>query len=101
VELLVKETCNAVLTASRRGTITKSTFDRVIDATIRLASINVKMFPQTGLMQSAVQVAYESRLTVYDSLYLSLAQALKVPLLSLDTQQAEVARKMGLKVVKA
>ncbi len=52
-------------------------------------------------MQSAVRIASESRLAVYDSLYLSLAQALKAPLLSLDTEQAEVARKMGLKVVKA
>ncbi len=101
MELLVKETCNAALIAARRGTIRKTTFDRVIEATIRLSSTNVKMFPQTGLMQSAVRIASESRLTVYDSLYLSLSQALKAPLLSLDTEQAEVARKMGIKVVKA
>ena len=51
-------------------------------------------------MRSAVQIASESRLTVYDSLYLSLAQALKTPLLSLDIVQADVAKQMGLKVVK-
>ena len=67
---------------------------------MRLSSANVKMFPQTGLMRSAVKTAVESRLTVYDSLYIALAQRLKSPLLSLDLEQADVARKAGLVVVR-
>jgi len=97
---LIKETCNAAVTAKRRGTIKKSAFDRVIEAALRLSSANVKMFPQTGLMRSAVKTAVESRLTVYDSLYIALAQRLKSPLLSLDLEQADVARKAGLVVVR-
>jgi predicted nucleic acid-binding protein len=59
------------------------------------------MFPQLGLILSAVQIASANRLTIYDSLFLSLAQTLKAPLLSVDSQQVEVAKKMGLRVVKA
>jgi predicted nucleic acid-binding protein len=59
------------------------------------------MFSQTGLIHSAVQIASDSRLTVYDSLYLSLAQELKATLLSLDTEQSEVAKRLGLTVVRA
>ena len=101
IELLVKETCNAALTAMRRGTIKKVTFEKVIEATRRLSSTNVKMFPQADLIGTAVKIAFDNRLTVYDSLYLALAQRLKAPLLSLDAVQGEVGRKMGIRVVKA
>jgi predicted nucleic acid-binding protein len=66
---------------------------------MRLSSTNVKMFPQERLIENSVRLAYENKLTVYDSLYVSLAEVLKAPLLSLDSKQAEVARKMRLKVV--
>jgi predicted nucleic acid-binding protein len=51
-------------------------------------------------MQSAIRIALENGLTVYDSLYLSLAEAMKSPLLSLDSRQGDVATKMGINVVK-
>ena len=100
MELLVKETCNAAVTAERRGTIRKGACDRVIEAAMRLSSRNVKMFPQGGLIENSVRLAYENKLTVYDSLYLSLAEALKAPLISLDLRQAEVARRMKLVVLR-
>lgn len=101
VDLVVKETCNAALTALRRGAIKKYAFERVIQGAIRLSTTNVKMFPQADLIQGAINIAYDHRLTVYDSMYLSLAQKLKAPLLSLDAGQSEVARKMKLRVAKA
>lgn len=51
-------------------------------------------------MNDAIKIAFGAKLTVYDSLYISLAQALKSPLLSLDSKQGEVAEKMGITVVK-
>lgn len=50
-------------------------------------------------MGNSVRLAYENDLTVYASLYVSLARVLKAPLLSLDSKQAEVARRMRLKVI--
>lgn len=100
MELLVKETCNAAVTAARRGTIRNAAFDRVVEAALRLSSKNVKMFPQGGLIENSVRLAYENKLTVYDSLYLSLAEVLKAPLISLDLRQAEVARRMKLVVLR-
>ena len=97
LELLVKETCNAALTAVRRGTIEKSSLGRVVEAAVRLSSTNVKMFPQGELIESAVRIASENGLTIYDSLYISLAQRLKAPLVSLDSRQGEVAKKMGIR----
>ena len=100
VDLLVKETCNAAVVAARRRTINRNAFNRVIEAALRLSSTNVKMFPQAGLMRSAIDTAYESHLTVYDSLYVALAQTLESPLLSLDSEQTEVARRAGIRVIR-
>jgi len=100
VELLVKETCNAAVTGVRRGEIKKSDIDRVIEVALRLSSKNVKMFPQAELMESAIRIALGNSLTIYDSLYISLAQTLRAPLLSLDLRQEEVAARVGIESAK-
>jgi predicted nucleic acid-binding protein len=58
------------------------------------------MFPQAELIKSAVKMAYASRLTIYDALYLTLAKTLGAPLLSLDSRLAEAAEKVGVRVLR-
>ena len=99
MELLVKEACNAAVVPLRRGTIGKRAFDKAIEAALRLAAANVKMYPQGELMREAVAVASQTGLAVYDALYLALARELGLPLLSLDVGQADAARRLGLRAI--
>ena len=99
MELLVNEACNAAVVAVRRGTIRKRAFDKAVEAALRLAAANVRMYPQKELMLDAVAVASQSGITVYDALYLVLARELRLPLLSLDVGQADAARRLGLRAI--
>jgi len=100
VELLVVETCSAALAAERRRAIDETGLKIVVDAALRLSDKNVVMFPQGELVPGAVEIALSNGLSVYDALYLALAKTLKAPLLSLDFEQLQTARRIGIRVLR-
>lgn len=99
IDLVVKESCNAVLLAHRRGLINAEQSRRVLKVLLMLADTNVKMYPQRDLIEDAFRIASENNVTIYDTLYLALAKKLGATLLSKDAKQIEVAKRVGVKTV--
>ncbi|MEM1546669.1 MAG: type II toxin-antitoxin system VapC family toxin, partial [Candidatus Methanomethylicia archaeon] len=60
---------------------------------------NMILEDERNYMDSAFKIAVESKLTVYDSLYIALAQSIHKPLLSLDEKQRAVAQKYDVEVL--
>jgi len=99
IDLVVKESCNVVLLAHRRGLINVEQSRKALKVVLMLADTNVKMYQQKELMGDAFRIASENGVTIYDALYLALAKRLGATLLSRDAQQIEVAKRVGVKTV--
>jgi predicted nucleic acid-binding protein len=98
LELALKEAFNSVLTARRKGVLKKEELSPVLQA-LRELSGALELHPQLELLERAFQIGLDSGITVYDALFLSLAEKLHCPLVSLDQRQAEVAKKLGIRVL--
>ena len=99
LELALKEAFNSVLTARRKGVLKKEELSPVLQA-LRELSGALKLHPQLELLERASQIGLEHGITVYDALFLSLAEKLRCPLASLDQQQIGVAKKLGIRVLE-
>jgi predicted nucleic acid-binding protein len=53
---------------------------------------------QAELYAQAFEIAIRSSLPIYDTLFIALAKARRVPLITSDPSQAEAARKLGVEV---
>ena len=58
-----------------------------------------KIISQEELLQEALSMAVKEKLTVYDTLFISLAKKNKLPLLTSDTKQAKAAKEEGVEVI--
>jgi len=58
-----------------------------------------KIVSQEELLQEALSMAVKEKLTVYDTLFISLAKKNKLPLLTSDTKQAKAAKEEGVEVI--
>lgn len=52
--------------------------------------------PLANVLPSALVIAMDSGLAVYDSVQIALAQRLQLPLLTVDRKQAEIAASLGV-----
>ena len=59
----------------------------------------VKIAPQNDLLCSALEIAIEDGITVYDALYIAAAIKFKATLVTADRKQAEIAEKRNVKVI--
>jgi predicted nucleic acid-binding protein len=101
VPLIIKESCNAALEARRNGRITSDESETVLQAILSLAEVNIKTVVQDkDLISAAFRIAEENRLTIYDSIYIALAQASGGRLASRDRRQLEVAEKLGIGIIR-
>jgi len=66
----------------------------------KLANVNVILESETKYLDEAFRIALENGITVYDALYISLAKARNLQLLTLDRKQREIAEKLGIKTIK-
>jgi len=98
VDHVVKEVANAVWKHSvLHGGIDTGLALELYRVLRMLIGDVVVLEPQEKYLDEAVRIAFESRVTVYDALY--IAQALsKGGLLTADSQQARVARRLGVTV---
>ena len=53
---------------------------------------------QAELYARAFEIAIRSSLPIYDALFIALAKARRVPLITSDPSQAEATRKLGVEV---
>lgn len=101
VPLIVEESSNAVLEARRQKRISPAEGERVLRAILALSEANIRLVPQEDLVPGAFKIAAENDLTIYDSIYIALARRSGNALASRDRRQAEVASKLGVKVIRA
>jgi len=98
VDHVVKEVANAIWKHStlhnRIDSDTALELYRVLKMLIRGV---VVLEPQDRYLDEAMRIALETKVTVYDTLY--IAQALsKGELLTADSQQARVAKRLGIRI---
>jgi predicted nucleic acid-binding protein len=92
--LLGLEVANALLTAERRGRLTKADHDALRKA---FCALPIAFDPgDADTLDRAVQLARLHRLSVYDARYLELALRRGFPLASLDAALREAATGEGI-----
>jgi len=63
---------------------------------MKLAGTAIDLSPQTELLPAAYEMALRRSITLYDALYITLAQRLGARLLSRDRMQLRVAKAEGV-----
>jgi len=97
---VIKEFYNAVWKALHlRKVVSINEAMRIIQLFKEYLERNMILEDERNYMDSAFKIAVESKLTVYDSLYIALAQSIHKPLLSLDEKQRTVAQKYDVEVL--
>jgi predicted nucleic acid-binding protein len=80
-DLLIAECGNVFWRRCRQGDITP---DEATESLADLLALQVPLVPATSLVQSAFQLALQYQRTVYDALYLALAQERNCDLITAD-----------------
>ncbi|ABL88691.1 PilT domain protein [Pyrobaculum islandicum DSM 4184] len=99
IDLAAKEAANTIWKAYRRGLISRETAYKLFQILLSLLEKNIKLEPELAYLGYAFDIALTHGIAIYDALYISLAMRKGVPLLTLDKTQAEIASKIGVKVV--
>jgi predicted nucleic acid-binding protein len=99
-DIVLAETANAILIASRRGLIGIDTAKKALDSALQLTSINLRMISQSELVSGAYDLAVETKLTVYNALFIFLAKKTKSSFASIDEGQLKVATNLGIKQIE-
>src|ERR1700730_3058839 len=94
------EVANALQMAIRRGRIDAGYRDASI-ADLAIMDIVVDAESDRQVWSTTLNLADRFRLTLYDAVYLELAQRLALPLASLDRQLRKAARGLGLTLLGA
>ncbi|MGP6190540.1 MAG: type II toxin-antitoxin system VapC family toxin [Vulcanimicrobiaceae bacterium] len=89
------ETANALLSAERRGRVSREEADSFIDS-LRSLPIEIALESDLANMPSIVALARENGLTTYDASYLRTALGLGLPLATLDRRLQSAARRTGI-----
>lgn len=101
IDLAIKEVANVIWKdAFLRKTIDKNTALELLDVLLSMVGVNIIVEREEEYLKSALEVAISAGVSVYDALYISLAQKEALPLLTLDDKQARVAEAFGVKVIK-
>lgn len=67
----------------------------------RFALIDLSLEPMSvgTRLERAFGIAERARVSIYDAVYLSLAEEMRAPIATLDARMAEAARQLGLRAV--
>jgi predicted nucleic acid-binding protein len=92
------EVANGILVAERRG---RTSLARSADFTAWLESRDVIVddVGSSEIFRAVLPLARAHRLTIYDALYLELAERRGLALATLDAQLADAARSVGVEVL--
>ncbi len=100
VDHIVKEVGNSIWKAHIRGYISNNDAIKRFEILIKLIKNVIQLINEIDLIEEAMKIAMENKITIYDSLYIALAFKKKIPLLTIDNTQAKIAKKYNLEVVK-
>lgn len=92
-----KEASNAILKAVMRSHLSG---EEAVKAFSLLKMMNgiLEIRNEDEYLDASFKIALETGLTIYDSLYLALARSEKRPLLTLDENQREAAKKLDIPI---
>jgi predicted nucleic acid-binding protein len=97
-DLLVAEFGNALWKKVQRGSLTPVQASGIADS---LAILPVQFHPSAPLLPKAVTIAVGRNVTVYDALYLALAENLRAPFVTADHRlHAALAAAFGGRVMR-
>ncbi|MCC6905280.1 MAG: type II toxin-antitoxin system VapC family toxin [Anaerolineae bacterium] len=68
-------------------------------AVMNLTDLTLNLHPASPYLAEALKVGLDRRLAVYDSLYLTLAEQLRMPLITADGPQERSARDLRIEIV--
>ena len=92
------EVGNALLTATRRGRLSKNEWQRIRDD-FEALPIDIDTDSCARVLDTVLPLASDHELSVYDATYLELALRLSLPLATLDRQLSTAAGGAGVKVL--
>jgi predicted nucleic acid-binding protein len=92
-ELLLAEAANVINKKQLTGELSRDESVRLLDD---LLSVPIRLFPHRPVILRAFELARDHRLTVYDTLYLALAEEHGAVVFSADRKILEVASEMHL-----
>ncbi|MBW1681977.1 MAG: type II toxin-antitoxin system VapC family toxin [Deltaproteobacteria bacterium] len=90
-ELLLAETANVVNKKRKSGELSKEESEQLL---ADLLSMPIRLFPHRPLLPRALELAGEHNLTVYDTLYLALAEDRGAVLYSADQRLLKAAAQL-------
>ena len=82
-DLLISECGNVFWRRCRQGDMTA---EEATESLADLLTLDIPVVPASNLVQAALRLALQHQRTVYDSLYLALAQERDCPLITADEQ---------------
>ena len=100
VDHVVKEVLNALWRAyALKGVIGVQEAIQLFRILESMIGVNILLEPEERYLNRAFKIALDSKITVYDALYIALAAEKRLPLLTLDEKQKDAARAVGIKII--
>ncbi len=96
VDHIVKEVANAIWKATMRKIMSLNDAKQALSILRRLIGTNIVLYSELQYLDKAFEISLSRGITIYDALYIVLALDRKLPLLTLDAKQREVARELGI-----
>jgi predicted nucleic acid-binding protein len=97
LDLAIKELSNALWKKVLRNEMNYETAARIIRDIVEGKPFPIE--PQERYLLNAFEIAVKGNATVYDALFIAMAREKGLELVTCDEKQAEIAEKLGLKVV--
>ena len=98
VDHIIKEVTNAIWKAYVRKIISMQDAKKKLNALQELIGTNIILVNELEILEKAMKISFKEKITVYDSLYIALAEIEQKPLVTSDEKQAKILKKRGGKV---
>lgn len=95
VDHVVKEVSNAIWKAYIRNIISKEDATEKLNALLNLIGINIILVNELEIIEEAIKVAFDENITIYDALYIVLAEKENCALVTCNKKQAKIYKKRG------
>jgi len=87
VGLLVLEVINAIWKALHRGLIDKEDAREKVRILMMLVGTNIIIRDESEILDLAIEIAFSQNVTIYDAVYIALAEKLDAELVTFDRKQ--------------